>query len=94
MFKQSFKTFFLTFFFLRYFGFAQYKFQRNKKSRQKNASTLLPTLARPFADPTHRSTKIYIKYKHTMLKIKGADFCPNFQKERSRSSNEKSYKTF
>jgi hypothetical protein len=94
MFKQSFKTFFLTFFFLRYFGFAQYKSQRNKKSRQKNASTHLPTLARLFADPTHRSNRIYIKYKHTMLKIKGADFCPNFQKERSRSSNEKSYKTF
>jgi hypothetical protein len=89
MFKQSFKTFFLTFFFLRYFGYAQYKFQRNKKSRQKNASTRLLTLARLFADPTHRSNKIYFKYEHTMLKIKVADFCLNFQKERSRSSNEK-----
>jgi hypothetical protein len=66
MLKQSFKTFFLTFFFLRYFDFAQYKFQRNKKSRQKNASTQLPKLARFFADPTHRSTKIYSKYEHTM----------------------------
>jgi hypothetical protein len=54
----------------------------------------LPTLARLFADPAHRSTKIYIKYEHTMLKIKGANFCPNFQKKHSRSSNEKSDKTF
>jgi hypothetical protein len=94
MFKQSFKTSFLLSFSLDISTLLNINSKETKNQGKKNASTHLPTLARLFADPTHRSAKIYIKYDHTMLKIKIADFCTNFQKERSRSSNEKSNKTF
>jgi hypothetical protein len=74
MFKQSFKTFFLLSFSLDISASLNINSKETKNQGKKmlppNSRKLSgPTLARLFADPTHRSAQIYIKYEHTMLKL-------------------------